>query len=212
MTSEEVIEIFLQAAEVNRKLPDTGRPAKLKGMNHGYIHDTADVNGWSSEDKHAMNWKWLEPENLRLTTNDVGIWQAAMEIMKLCPHEEKRRALWAWSDGKVGGRSFASWCCNVEGISKQLGNLRRKAAISQIVAAFARKPLQHIENGGINGFTDEGEIGDKTSMVGDRRVTAWMADGAKPVLSFDEDLQDFSWASAMNARRREREAKRRKAA
>ncbi len=41
MTEEQIKELFIRAAEVDRKLPDTARPAALRAINHGYVHDTA---------------------------------------------------------------------------------------------------------------------------------------------------------------------------
>lgn len=207
MNEGQIIEIMIKACEVDRKLPDTARPAQDKAINYGYIHDTADINGWSAEDKHANNWAWLDPKKLRNSTNDMGLWEAAMEVIKLVPCEKKRRALWAWAKSEAGGQAFAKWCRNVEGISRQAGDYRKNAAIKQIALAFDRKPLQH------NDFDDEGhlpnhpEIEDKKSNIG-----VWRAPDARPYLDFDADLRDFSWADAQNARRRERDARKREAA
>lgn len=207
MNEAQIIEILIKACEVDAKLPNTARPAGIKAINHGYVHDTADLNGWFSDDKHAANWAWLDPKNLRNTTNDMGLWQAAMEVVKLAPNESQRRALWAWARSEAGGQAFAKWCRNVEGISRQLGEWRRKAAISQIARAFDRKPLQHNENSPDYDFTNTHEIGDKSVII-----TVWRPEESKPVCGFDEGLHDFSWAEAQSQRRREREARRKQAA
>jgi len=207
MNEAQIIELFIRSAEVDLKLPDTARPAQAKAINYGYIHDRSDMNQWFEEDKKAANWAWLDPKKLRNTTNDMGLWEAAMEVIKLVPCEKKRRALWAWAKSEAGGQAFAKWCRNVEGISRQAGDYRKNSAVKQIALAFDRKPLQH------NDFDDEGhlpnhpEIGDKKSNIG-----VWRAPDAKPSLDFDADLRDFSWADAQNARRREREARKREAA
>lgn len=207
MTEDQIIEIFIKAAEVDAKLPDTARPKGLKAINHGYVHDLADINGWDSADKEALRWEWLDPAKLRNTTNDIGIWYAAMELVKLIPSEAKRRALWAWARAEAGGQPFAKWCKTVEGISRQTGNWRKNSAIECVVLAFSRKALQHNENGPSEDFTNTPEISDKRD-----NIRAWLADDAKPALSFDESLRDFSWASAQNERRRERERRRKEAA
>lgn len=206
MTEEQIIEIFIKAAEVDRKLPNNARPATLKAINHGYVHDTADMNGWFAEDKHDANWAWLDPNKLRNSRNDMGIWQAAMEMIKLAPNEMHRRALWAWARSEAGGQAFAKWCKTVEGISRQVGNYRKRTALLHIERAFSRKPLQHNENDPDRGFTKSPETGDKNPMI---RV--WRPDEAKPICGFDESLQDFSWAEAQNERRRQREARRKAA-
>lgn len=207
MTRETIAELFVRAAEVERKMPDNSRPAAMKAMNLGYVHDTADMNGWFADDKRAANWAWLEPKNLRNTTNDVGIWQASMELIKLVACEKKRRALWAWARAEAGGKAFSKWCRGVEGISRQLGDWRRKAAILDITSAFSRKPLQHNENADIDALPNSPEIGDKSSII-----TVWRPDESKPACGFDEDLRDFSWAEEQNARRRQREQRKREAA
>lgn len=203
MNEGEIQELFIRAAEVNRRLPDTARPAKLKAQSLHYVHTFAEMNGWDEEEKHAANWAWLDPKNAKVTTKDVGIWEAAMEVMKLVSDPKKRRALWAWATAEAGGQPFAKWCKQVEGISRQLGDWRRKAAIGCITRAFARKPLQHNENTDEPDFTNRPEIGDKNTTM---RV--WRPDESKPVCDFDADLRDFSWAEAQAERRRQRQAKR----
>ncbi|MCE6073657.1 hypothetical protein GOZ89_09645 [Agrobacterium vitis] len=205
MNKAEIIEIFVKAAEVDRKLPNTARPAGVKAMNHGYVHDTADMNGWSSEDKHAANWAWLDPAKVRNTTNDMGIWQASMELMKLVPNELQRRALWAWARSEAGGQAFAKWCRQVEGISRQLGDWRKTAAIEGILREFDRKPAQHNGNVIDAAFTNHPEIEDKRF-----NIEVWRPEESKPVCGFDDGLRDFSWAEAQNERRRQRELRRRK--
>lgn len=207
MNVEQITELFIRAAEVDRKLPQTAKPARLKAIDHGYVHTFAEMNGWDEKEKREANWAWLDPKNLRATTNDVGIWEAAMEMIKLVPSANQRRALWAWARAEAGGQAFAKWCKSEEGISRQTGNYRRNRAIECIASAFSRKPLQHNDFDGSAPFTEAPEISDKRD-----NIRAWRADDAKPSLSFDEELQDFSWAEAQNARRREREARKRQAA
>lgn len=206
MTRETIAGLFVRAAEVERKLPATEGPKESR-PNIGYVHSFEEMNGWKEEDKHAANWAWLDPSKLRNTTNDIGLWQASMEMVKLIPCEKKRRALWAWARAEAGGHAFAKWCRNIEGISRQLGDWRRNAAIECIFLVFQSKALQHNENAVEPAFTNQAEIGDKNTSI---RV--WRPDESRPVCGFDEDLRDFSWAEAQNERRRQREAKKREAA
>lgn len=205
MTEGQIIELFIKAAEVDRKLPDTARPATAKAINYGYIHDTADINGWSAEDKHANNWAWLDPKKLRNTTNDMGIWNVAMEVIKLVPCEKKRRALWAWARSEAGGQAFAKWAKSVEGISRQLADWRRKSAIECISLAFASKALLHNENSQSSPLTEEPEISDKSS-----NIEVWRPEESKPLRCFfDTDLDGFDWADKRNEMRRQRDARKR---
>jgi hypothetical protein len=213
MTEAEITEIFIRAAEVDRKLPNTARPAQLKAMNVGIIHTFAEMAYWPADELHAVNWAWLEPKNLRATTNDVGIWEVAMEMMKLVPDPKKRRALWAWSRAQAGGMSFSKWCREIEkpGIQRQAGDWRRQAAIECIFRAFARKPLQHNEMDGDADFTNTTEIGDKDVILASDVPTYWRAPDARPMAcDFDKGLQSFEWAELQNERRRQRDAEKRK--
>ncbi|MBM7049711.1 hypothetical protein [Rhizobium lusitanum] len=208
MTEAEITEIFIRAAEVDRKLPNTARPAHLKAVNIGIVHTFGDMSHWHADELHEVRWAWLDPKKLRATTNDVGIWEVAMEMMKLVPDPKKRRALWAWSRAQAGGIAFAKWCREIEqpGIQRQTGEWRREAAIECIFRAFARKPLQHNEKQEEPDFTNDPEIGDKRS-----NIEVWRAADAKPMAcDFDKNLERFEWADMMNARRRQRDAEKRK--
>jgi hypothetical protein len=95
-----------------------------------------------------------QPGEASESMNDIGIWYAAMELVKMIPSEAQRRALWAWSRAEAGGQPFARWCKTVEGISRQTGNYGRNRAIECIVAAFSRKPLRHNDFDGSLTFTN----------------------------------------------------------
>lgn len=208
MTPEQIAELFIKAAETDRKLPDTGRPKQLKAMSLGYVHTVADMNGWSAEDKHAANWSWLDPEKLRNSRNDIGLWEAAMELIKLVRKPENRRALWAWASSKAGGMSIAKWSRTVENIHPETASRRAKSAIEEIHRKLSSKAEMHNENRSIDVLPFEPEMGDKSSTI---RV--WRPEESKPVAcGFDAELSDFSWADLQNAKRRERDARRRKAA
>jgi hypothetical protein len=206
MTEHEIIEIFAQAAKIEKKLPISVGPAKLKAVNIGIVHTFADMVHWPDEEKHEIRWAWLDPEGLKASRNDIGIWELAMEIMKLVPSEKNRRALWAWARAQTDEHVFAKWCRKEidpdtrKAISPQLGNYRRSAAIESIIRAFARKALQHNETGAEPTFTKEVEKGDKQSII-----EVWRSEDAVPMIcDFDRDLKCFDWASIQNERRRNR--------
>lgn len=50
MTEAEIAELFIRAAEVDRRLPDTARPARLKAMSLPYVHSFEDRRGWEPAD------------------------------------------------------------------------------------------------------------------------------------------------------------------
>lgn len=214
MTPEQIAELYIQAAEVDRRLPQTAKPAILKAMTLPFIHDQKDMNGWGAERYQEERADFFDARSTRLTKNQVAIWELSLEMIKLVRKPECRRALWAWASAKAGGMSLPRWCREVErqttgkGIHPETARRRAKAAISEIASAFASKPLLHIPNDDFEVLPHDPEISDKTSTL---RV--WRPDEAKPTAcSFDADLMDFSWADAQNAKRRERDARRRKAA
>ena len=49
MTGEEIIDLFIRAAETDRLLPNTARPARLKSLPLPVTHSFSDMNGWGSE-------------------------------------------------------------------------------------------------------------------------------------------------------------------
>lgn len=208
MTYDQIAELFIKAAETDRKLPDTARPKQLKAMSLGYVHTVADMNGWSAEDKHAANWSWLNPEKLRNSRNDIGLWECAMELIKLVSRPENRRALWSWASAKAGGMSLAKWSRSVEHIHPETASRRAKAAISEIHHKLERTVDLHNGNRSFEVLPDEPKISDKKS-----NIEVWRPDDAKPLRAhFDTDIAGLEWAAIQSAKRREREARRRKAA
>ena len=206
MNREQIIELFIRACETDRKLPQTAKPKPVKAMSLPYVHSFDEMVHWGAE--RLAEASWLNPANSRVTRNDVGIWLVSTELVKLCRSEKKRRALWAWSRSQAGSGSFARWCQRVEGISRQLGDWRKNAAISEIELAFASKALLHIHKAENEGFTDTPEISHKTGTV-----EAWRDVDAKPLaMHFDTDIAGLEWADIQNARRRERRARRQQAA
>lgn len=208
MSPETIAELFIKAAETDRKLPDTARPKTLKAMSFGYVHTTAEMNGWFAEDKHAANWAWLDPEKLRNSRNDIGLWEVAMELIKLVSKPENRRALWAWASSKAGGMSIAKWSRTVENVHPETASRRAKSAITEIHRKLSGKADLHHENRSEPLLPSTAEIGHKSTTI-----RAWHDEDARPVaLAFDTDIAGLDWAELQKAKRREREARRRQAA
>lgn len=200
MTTEEIIELFIKSAAVDRGLPKVGGPARLKAANLGFVYSDEDRKGWDDKE--------VAPTARRLSTNDIGLWEAAMDVIKLVPNVSQRRALWQWASSKSGGKSFAKWCKNVEHILPATGDYRRKRAIHAIAVAFDCSDAQHSEKVCNEHFTSDLEIGDKEFIIRNDVPKAWMAVDARPMAcDFDADLQSFDWAAVQNSRRREREAR-----
>ena len=206
MTIEEITELFIKAAEVDRKLPDTARPKGVKSMSLGYVHDVADINGWASEDKEAARWTWLDPKNLRNTRNDMGLWEAAMVAIKLVDRPESRRSLWAWATATAGGMTIAKWARTVEHIHPETVSRRAKASITEIHHKLCSTLSLHNQNDMNSVLPDTPEITDKRPTI-----RAWRDDEAANQIPcyFDQHIAGISVRKLELAKRRERDAKRR---
>ena len=81
MTFEEIQELFIRAAEIDRRLPIHTKPASLKAIPMDYVHDDEDVSGWDEAEKKAMEWSWLDPDQQRITREEVAAWVRANELV-----------------------------------------------------------------------------------------------------------------------------------
>lgn len=211
MTQEEIIELFIRAAETDRRLPDTARPARLKAQSLPYHHDKADMNGWGSERLEEERAAFWEERSTRLKTSEVSAWERANELVALVPNESERRCLWHWAIGKAGGRPFKRWCRD-EGIHVETGRRRKDRAISYIALAHVRNPLQNNEIA-LQSMLRVGPEIDHISVNIDEpsHTLTWQDDDAFSPAAVPE-LRDFSWAEKRNEMRRQREQRKREAA
>lgn len=139
MTFEEVQELFVTASEVDRRLPNTARPARLRSQHLQFTHTWEDVNQWFVDDKKAREWDWLDVEKLKLSAKQVSTWERANELVALVPQETHRRALLHWARAMAGGKPFELWCRS-EGIHRETGRRRKDRAIACIVGQLAGVP------------------------------------------------------------------------
>lgn len=206
MTIEELTELFIHAAEVDRRLPDTARPAKLKAMAIPYVYDYKDMAGWGSERLQEERQSFWDSRSTRLKTSDISDWERANELMVLVDDESQRRCLWHWSTAKAGGRPFSKWCRDREHIHAETGRRRKDRALFSILMRINCVNGNSTHEITIVDVLPVGtEISDKNVNIGN----SWMADGTRPMAcDFDTDLGGFQWAEQQNARRREREKKR----
>lgn len=211
MTADEIIELFVRAAEIDRRIPNTARPAQMKSMGLPYVADWIDMLGWGAERLDQERKDFWDNVGRRLNPADVTLWEKASDLIRLVDKQNQRRALLHWSIAKAGGRPFAQWCRG-EGILRETGRFRKNSAVLAILAAQSRvsgDPTHELEFSAI--LPKGPEISHVEPIIGQSH--AWMAEGSRPlVCDIDRDLQEFSWADEMNARRRQREAKRKRAA
>jgi hypothetical protein len=213
MTAEEVQELFIQAAEIDRRLPISAGPSKAKSMSLPYVHDWADINGWDSEDKKAREWAWLDPDQQKIRPDQVTLWERANTLVGLVENDSQRRCLLNWAIAKAGGVPFSVWCRKDERIHEETGRRRKDRAIFSILK----------KNISVNGNSTHvstfesllptaAEIGDICVNIEEPRTSWASPENLTFGCDFDTDLGNFDWAETQNKRRRQREEKRRKAA
>ncbi|ASY62505.1 hypothetical protein SJ05684_c10470 [Sinorhizobium sojae CCBAU 05684] len=206
MTPEEIEELFIRGAEIDRRLPDTARPARLKAQAMPYVHDFDDMLGWGTDRLIEERQAFWDARSTRMQTKDVAIWEECMNLIVLVSRERDRRCLWAWSRSKAGGMPFNRWCKDIEHIHRNYGNECRRRASTEITAHLLRNALIDIHNSENSALQDTPEIGDKSANIGETRTYSWMAPDAF-TREMQPEAQDFTWANLQNERRRQRQAR-----
>lgn len=206
MTHEEVAELFIKAAEVDRRLPDTARPARLKAQALPYVHDHVDQAGWGGQRYEEERQAFWDARSTRLQTSDVADWERANTLIIHVERERDRRCLWAYAKSKAGGKPFSRWCRDVENIHRNYAKQCADRAIHQIYSYLTRNTSIDVIEGVLAALQETPEIGHISITLDEPRRFAWMAPGAF-VEAADTAARDFSWAETQNERRRQRLAK-----
>lgn len=136
MTFEEVQELFIRAAYIERKMmrenviPRAGSPWPR------YRHEEEDIRGWSAADRRAREVRIASKGgsygDARRTREAIGIWERATSLINIVRKESERRCLLAWSMAKAGGVPFVAFCQG-EKIHVETGTRRKNRAIAEIV-------------------------------------------------------------------------------
>lgn len=194
MIRDEIQELFILAADVDRRLPDMARPKQPRSIDYGYMHDLGDKNGWGDvrlEEDERDKWEAMKA---RVSAAEMTTYERALTLIATCPRDSNRRALWAWAKSKVWGKPFALWCRS-EGISRTAGCNRKNMAVaflaSEAVLSCASDKA-HLD------CFPEVEVHDPAR----EGVRAWN-DGEVPKVD-RPDLRDFEWARRMSAKRQAR--------
>jgi hypothetical protein len=211
MTADEIQNLFIEAAEIDRRLPIQVRPSPVKSMSLPYVYDWADKAGWGSERLGEERQEFWDNLASRVNPNDVTLWEKANELIRLVGNEAQRRALLHWAVAKAGGQAFARWCRD-EGILRETGRWRKDRAVLAIISAHSRVSgdFTH-ENEFLAILPNQPEISQYSVNIG--QPHAWMAEGSRPLIcDFDAGLKEYAWAARENERRRQRDAKRKREA
>lgn len=211
MTREEITELFIRAAETDRRLPFANGPKPVKAQALPYVHDEADQAGWGGERYAEERERFWESRSTRVRASDVTDWERCNDLILAVEDESERRCLWHWAIGRAGGRPFKHWCRD-QGIHVETGRRRKERAITHITLSFHRNALQNNKIGPSDLLRVGPEIEHiPVNIEEPAHSLSWMDDSAFSPVGVPE-LRDFSWAQKRNARRRERERRRKEAA
>lgn len=215
MTELEIAERLIRAAEIEDRLPHVG-PARLKAMPLPYVHTAEDMRGWGKRpgerdflrkedaDRHALHRRefW---DRASVTARDFSEAEEAVGWYALVENQDHREALAAWAGCMADNkrRHFKDWCYD-SAISEKTGRKRKDRAITRIHAQLVRSAVQNYDISRLGGLLDTPEIGDDDPTIGN----AWRGDPYSLKRSTVDG--DFDWSDRRNARRRQREAARRK--
>lgn len=191
-------------------------------------------------DDPVKDW-WLQfwdGDNTDASRKDYRVWELANALVKLVADEGNRRALWAWAMSKAGtlnaddyvvrqtkkfgklkvykrtGRdvSFKAWCQS-EGIHDMTGSRRKDRAIAVIEQYLVRGGSQNAQTGEFGVLP----VGPVFEHISDN-IRADAPEHIGPTFERDRDTvfakEDTLsvWREYRNARRREREARKRQEA
>lgn len=209
ITGREIGERFIRAVQIMEGLYHVG-PGGGSGSWIAIPYTQADKNGWGSERLAAERQAFWNSINNSPRPWEVSEAEETMGWLSYVDNEEERLGLTAWARCMAQGGIFKDWCKR-SGFHPETGRRRKERAILRILLAFSRKPLQHNEINVCALLPDTPEIGDKHVNIAEAS-THWRDHDAKPkmVCDFDQKLMQFDWAEKQNARRRERDAERRK--
>lgn len=211
MTREEITELFIRGAEIDKRLPRAMPPKEIKAQSLPYVHSAEDQRGWGGERYAEEREGFWDQRSTRLKSSDVSGWEKCNELILAVDDESERRCLWHWSIGKAGGQPFTRWC-RVEGIHVETGRRRKERAITHIELSFIRNSLQNNEIARKSLLRVGPEISDIHVNIADvAQPLTWRDDGAFSPIGIPE-LRDFSWADKRNEIRRQRDAKKRQQA
>lgn len=227
MNIGDIASIFVRAAEIDRASREHVGPAPLRAQQLPYVHDWSDKAGWRKEagdkldakadplaDERKAFWERIQatPSAAEIAAIDIVFtWLAGID------KEQDRRALLAWARSKAGGKSFRRWCFQVERIHPETGRRRKDRALAQIKARFGGETNLHDETRRVGVLACGHEISDLSGTIAEdagarEGLNFWAANDAFAPFMSNEPDSAFSWAKRRNARRREQEARRKRAA
>ena len=232
-------DLLIDAVRLDRETHEHVGPAHLRAQQLAYAHDFQDMAGWGrvpgdkkcqldrddGDPYRALRLAFWEQYDRDPTPAEISRAQAVHGWIMLVDDEKDRRALIGWLNSKAGGKSFRRWCKQIECISQTTGLKRKNRALEKIFLLVGRSGGPHDLYGLPGGLPVGQDFGDVSATIAadaDDGIDHWSAADAKPGVDA-EYVSDrsgnrelaipqtaFTWAEKQNARRRQREAARRK--
>jgi hypothetical protein len=210
MTGREIGERFIRAVQIMEGLYSIG-PGGGSGSWIAIPYTQADKNGWGSERLAAERQAFWNSINNAPKPWEISQAEETLGWLSFVTKEDERVCLTSWARCMATDSIFKQWCKRAD-IHPETGRRRKERAILRILLALDRKALQNNDIDVSDLLPDTPEIGDKHVNIAED-ATYWRRDDARPsACDFDRTLERFDWAEAQNAKRRQREAKRRHAA
>jgi len=229
-------DLLIDAVRLDRETHEHVGPAHLRAQQLAYAHDFQDMAGWGrtpgdkkcqldSDDGdpyRALRLAFWEQYDRDPSPAEISRAQAVHGWIRLVDDEKDRRALIGWLHSKAGGKSFRRWCKQVEGISQTTGLKRKDRALLQIQENIPGDVVLHDFDKPLEDLLFANEIGDVSATIAtgaDEGIDHWSAADAKPEVhvqhigsrrEVEVPRSEMTWAEKQNARRRQREAAKRK--
>ena len=229
MNIRTVKDMLIDAVRLDRETHEHIGPARLRAQQFAYAHDFQDMAGWGKVpgDKKcqldrddgdpyaAFRLAFWEQYDRDPSPAEISRAQAVHGWIMLVDDEKDRRALIGWLHSKAGGKAFRRWCKQIEGISQTTGLKRKNRALEKIFLTVGRSDAPHDFFGSLGGLPFAGDFSDVsvTIATGADEVEGfdnWSTADAKPPAEVEVPQSAFTWAAKQNARRRQREAAKRK--
>jgi hypothetical protein len=207
MDGREIAERFIRAAEVTEASGAVG-PRRVRAAWVDYAHSHADKNGWGTERLAEERREFWNALNRIPSAREISEAEETHAWLAFVADERERLCLLAWARCMATKAIFKDWCAGA-GIHPETGRRRKERAILRIMLGLDAKmaPAEDIDVAQL--LPDAPENGALPADDVDG-VTAWMADGNRPLAGdFDTALDNFDWARKQNERRRAREKRRR---
>lgn len=239
MNIRTIKDMLIDAVRLDRETREHVGPARLRAQQIPYEHDFADRAGWGKAlgdkkcqltrddadpygPKGQLSRAFWDQFDLDPTPDEISRAQAVHGWILLVDDEKDRRALVGWLRSKAGGKPFRKWCRQIEGVSQTTGLKRKNRALERIQENIPGGASLHdffaLQKGLL--FADDfGDVSATIAADADEGIDHWSAVDARPEVRIqhvgsrrevDVSRSEMTWAEKQNARRRQREAARRK--